>query len=467
MESLLTQQAIGTITSRVMDNQGQNSQKLDIQPLKIKQIKSSKSHKNPFKIAESIRGYINRKKNNLIENIMDNSYIPKQSGIAVKVSDKVIVTNKATNNMYDVLIDELTLLEEQTLTGFSEVVEEKNMSRKTDESDLRNREDTTADKSLEHTSKKDIIKKNSHPNRKVKGARGPKGAIDGSGSESSDSDSDGEINIETKENSNDLNETEATKRVRNLNKLAENNIKTSEKIRTLKSFQKSRNEVAIEDVNKFNSRVEELFPNLKGKIARNNGGMYDLVNLAHLITQPDYVIENEKVLRFKTAETTTETSTNYNDTQADYSILTEDRELFKVPSRKEINKLVKNKKVFSAYTKLLNYLKCKTFLKFRDASLMQQLVHQANVWMVKEGYDLTDGLHYTTITNAVTVAFLISTEELTFRQSIKNKTNWDNMLHHNKTISGDLGKVFRLPNEASLFSEKLDTMALAKQTTNV
>ena len=63
---------------------------------------------------------------------------------------------------------------------------------------------------------------------------------------------------------------------------------------------------------------------------------------------------------------------------------------------------------------------------------------------------LDDPLHYTVIASAVTVAFMISEEELMFREAIKNKTNWDNMRHLNATISGDLGKVFRLPGDRSL-----------------
>lgn len=465
MESLLTNTAIGTITSRVMENQGQNSQKLDIKPLK-NQNKNQTIPKIKKNVAQAISGYIMRKKNTIMKSISNNPNIPKQVGNRVKLEDKVVVTNKDNNNRYNVLIDELALLEAQTLTGFVEITEEKLLSNKIDDEDKVNKENVFTDKTFDNNLTNNEFKKRIRKFRKSKNNTTNSDDSDNSGaSDFSESDEETTKDVLNKGNDNVLNE--AHKTTTNLSKLRESNNKTSEKIRTLRAYQKNRNEISHEDVNIFNLKVEELFPEQKGKISRFPGGMYDLNDLANLVLKPDHEIEKEKIVRFKIAETTTETSTNDVETVAEQHKLESDKELFKVPNRKDINKLVKNKKYFSAYSKLLNYLRCKTFLKFRDASLMQQLVHQANVWMVKEGYDLTDTIHYTTISSAVTIAFLISPEELQFRQSIKNKTNWDNMVHHNKTISGDLGKVFRLPDETSLFSEKLDTMAMPKQSTHV
>ena len=463
MESLLTNTAIGTITSRVMDSQGQNSQKLD--------IKTKPTNKNPNinKVSNNIFNYIRRKTTNVAREIRKKSGLPeKNSSISVKVTDKTIETNRIYSNRYHVLLDELALLEQQTLTGFAEVESEKTL--------LENLDEITG-----HDNKIGVDHKDGTARKFTNAYRRRNRRLQGNnqGSESSDSDG-GDANDREKTtneddhdmkdevtHTNDDSNNKSTTNTRKVNATTSSGKSSKHKLKSLRAYTRDREEVPLAEINLFNNKMWELFPEMKGKVARLPCGMYDINDLEIQLQVEDYVVEPEKVVRFTTSATGTETSVGYNDTQTESSALEHDNELFKIPKRKSVNKMVKNKTMFSAYSKLLNYLRCKTFLKFRDASLMQQLVHQSNVWMVKEGYDLTDPLHYTVISNAVTVAFLISTEELTFRQAIKNKANWDNMTHMNKTIAGDLGKVFRLPSEGSVFSDSLDTMALNKQKTVV
>lgn len=129
-----------------------------------------------------------------------------------------------------------------------------------------------------------------------------------------------------------------------------------------------------------------------------------------------------------------------------------DQEWTKIPERKTINKIVKKKKVFKTYSRLLNYLRCKFFLKYRDGSLMQQMAHEARVWLIKAGHQCDSAIDYDVLSTAVTVAFLVTSNELEFRQSIKDPQNYDNMRHLNATVSGDLGRV---GNTSVLKNQKL------------
>lgn len=112
-----------------------------------------------------------------------------------------------------------------------------------------------------------------------------------------------------------------------------------------------------------------------------------------------------------------------------------------IPKRKVISKLAKDKNTCKVYGRLLVHLRCKYHLTLRDKSLIQRLVQEARNWMIKAGFDCTKEIHYTVLASAVTAAFMVSDEELEFRAMIKNRQNYENMVHLNNTLQGNLGRV--------------------------
>lgn len=136
-----------------------------------------------------------------------------------------------------------------------------------------------------------------------------------------------------------------------------------------------------------------------------------------------------------------ETDTGFTDMQPEKAEeLLKDQTLFATPSRQEINKMVKDSKYRKCYSKLLYFLRIKSFLKFRDANLMQQLALDARTWLQKNEYGLDNQFSYTAMASAVTVAFMVSDEEMIFRAVIKDSNNYDNMKHLNRTLKGNLGR---------------------------
>lgn len=111
------------------------------------------------------------------------------------------------------------------------------------------------------------------------------------------------------------------------------------------------------------------------------------------------------------------------------------------PSRKVINKMVKSSKRLYSYKKLLYYLRCKYFMKPRDISMVNSLVADARVWMIKSGRSCETQDDYLVLAGAVMGAFLVTEEELEFRQQMKKTGLINNIVHLNNTMSGDLGKV--------------------------
>lgn len=128
--------------------------------------------------------------------------------------------------------------------------------------------------------------------------------------------------------------------------------------------------------------------------------------------------------------------------------------------RHGVNKIVRNRKTMKAHSKLLNYLRCKFFLKYRDATLINSLVWEARNWMLKNNYSCDTKEHYEMMSMSVTCAYLVSYEEMVFRQTIKNKVNWDDLLHLNATVSGNLGKVVSTVPEHSLVGRVLPDYTL-------
>lgn len=139
-----------------------------------------------------------------------------------------------------------------------------------------------------------------------------------------------------------------------------------------------------------------------------------------------------------------------------------------VPKRREINKIVKNKRIFRAHSRLLFYLRCKYHLAHRDHQFMNKLVTEARIWMVKNGYQCDKAEDYTILSSAVMAAFLVSSEELEFRQVIKNRVNFGNMLHLNDTVRGQLGHTWRPLNRGGhLLGGLLPTNSLRPPTSVV
>lgn len=132
-----------------------------------------------------------------------------------------------------------------------------------------------------------------------------------------------------------------------------------------------------------------------------------------------------------------------------------DNEIFKTPERKAVNKFVKNKKYLKAHSGLLNYLRCKYFMAFRDHHHILRLANEARIWLLKNDHTCDNTLDYAVLASAVQCAFLVSPEELEMRQTIKGPINKDSMIHLNKTMSGNFGKVFRLHGENSLFGKTI------------
>jgi len=137
---------------------------------------------------------------------------------------------------------------------------------------------------------------------------------------------------------------------------------------------------------------------------------------------------------------------------------------FELPERKKINKVVKGKKTFKVYSRLLYHLRTKYFLKYRDHHFINLLVNEARIWMVKNEFKCDSATDYAIMSSAVLTAFLVSKEELEFRQVIKDPVNFDNMTHLNATVIGDLGKSNHIPKEHSWLGDRLPNMTLKSRT---
>lgn len=111
-----------------------------------------------------------------------------------------------------------------------------------------------------------------------------------------------------------------------------------------------------------------------------------------------------------------------------------------LPKRKTVNKIVKNMRSIAAHERLTNFLKIKYFMKRRDISTMNNMVADARTWLLKNKYSCERAEDYDILTTSVSLAYMVTMEELQFRQLMKNKQNYENMAHINATLDGDLGK---------------------------
>lgn len=110
------------------------------------------------------------------------------------------------------------------------------------------------------------------------------------------------------------------------------------------------------------------------------------------------------------------------------------------PRRRDVNKIVKNKKHFAVLTKLYYFLKTKYFMKVRDTQMLSSIVQDARIWMSTNKYTSEDSSNYDLFTLAVMSAYMPDENEMQFRAVLKRQDNLDNIYHLNKTIRGDLGK---------------------------
>jgi len=142
--------------------------------------------------------------------------------------------------------------------------------------------------------------------------------------------------------------------------------------------------------------------------------------------------------------TGTQTETETSGTQTVESSESEDVKdlLFRPPKRTTINKIVKNVKYYKTFSKLYYHLRCKYFMKTREIGLINNLVTEARIWMKSKDFSCDSELDYSILTSAVMCAFCVDSNELEFRSYMKDPTNFDNMIHLNKTLSGDLGKSY-------------------------
>ena len=131
------------------------------------------------------------------------------------------------------------------------------------------------------------------------------------------------------------------------------------------------------------------------------------------------------------------------DTQTGIESDNYDVEFFKVPSRSAIRTMVRSKKYMKVHSRLLNYLRIKYHMSYRDHHHIARLANEARIWLLKDGHKCDNAIDYAVFASAVQCAFLVSPEELEMRSVIKGQQNHDNMIHLNKTMSGNFGKVAR------------------------
>lgn len=114
--------------------------------------------------------------------------------------------------------------------------------------------------------------------------------------------------------------------------------------------------------------------------------------------------------------------------------------------RKLVNKLAKvnPEGMLRVNKRLLAFLRIKFAFKVRDAALIQSMAHEARIWMLNNGFSLDKHGDYVEMMSSITAAYLVTREELLFRACIKERHNYDNMLHHNRTMVGDLGRTSKL-----------------------
>lgn len=98
-------------------------------------------------------------------------------------------------------------------------------------------------------------------------------------------------------------------------------------------------------------------------------------------------------------------------------------------------------KLYKKNTELLYFLKLKYFMSSRSPGMIPSMVQDARAFVNKNELVLNKDM-YVEITNTIMQAFLLDSQELTFRSLMKNTVALDAISHLNDTNSGNLGKTF-------------------------
>lgn len=114
--------------------------------------------------------------------------------------------------------------------------------------------------------------------------------------------------------------------------------------------------------------------------------------------------------------------------------------IFTIPNRKTVNEKVKKRNRIHMLPKLTYNLKIKYFMTFRSVELINNMVRDARIWMLANKYNLDNQEDYYLMTQSIMAAYMIDEQELKFRQLMKNESNYDNMIHVNDTLKGNLGR---------------------------
>lgn len=160
--------------------------------------------------------------------------------------------------------------------------------------------------------------------------------------------------------------------------------------------------------------------------------------LAELYNEDDNIIQVE-----------TETGNAFTQTNASIDVQVDEEDIigttkYKIPIRKVVNKKVKHVNNVNMLSPLTYHLKSKYFMSLRTVELINNMVRDARIWMAANKFSLTNQDDYYLMTQSIMAAFLIDEQELKFRQLLKNHSNYDNMVHINNTLSGNLGRTNRL-----------------------
>lgn len=119
-----------------------------------------------------------------------------------------------------------------------------------------------------------------------------------------------------------------------------------------------------------------------------------------------------------------------------------DKQVERIPQR-HYAKVLSKPKTRLVYSQLLNFLRIKHFMHYRDHHFITTLVADARAWLLAKKLPVETPIEYSMLAMAVTQAFLVSQEELEFRARIKNQGALDHIRHLNATMQGNLGRTFR------------------------
>jgi len=113
-----------------------------------------------------------------------------------------------------------------------------------------------------------------------------------------------------------------------------------------------------------------------------------------------------------------------------------------IPDRAECKKRVSSSKVIRSQKALTQFLKCKYFMRARNLPLINSMVNDARVWMMKDNRKCDTDIDYTIMTSSIMAAYMIQREELEFRALLKRPDNYQNTVRLNNLVNdGNLGKV--------------------------